>query len=82
MTLETLLRTKLWHKFERGTRAARRQPADVLTKLVRDYLEAAEEVALNEAMRRDARRSGYTEADAVKLVREHRAAKRERRAAS
>ena len=82
MTLETLLRTKLWHKFEREAREARQQPADVLAKLLRDYLETAEDVALNEAMRRDARKSGHTEADAVKLVRAHRAVKRERRASS
>ena len=54
MTLETLLKTELWHSFEQQTRARRKQPADVLADLVRDYLETAEDVELNEAMRRDA----------------------------
>lgn len=82
MTLETLLKTELWHDFEQQTRARRKQPADVLADLVRDYLETEEDVALNEAMRRDARKSDLQEADAVRLVREHRAEKQRRRAAS
>ncbi|MDQ3754008.1 MAG: hypothetical protein M3371_04680 [Acidobacteriota bacterium] len=82
MTLETLLKTKLWHSFEQQTRARRKQPADVLAELMRDYLETAEDVEFNEAMRRDARKSGLREADAVRLVREYRAAKQRRRAAS
>lgn len=82
MTLETLLKTELWRDFEQQTRARHQQPADVLADLLRDYLETAEDVELNEAMRRDARQSGYTEADAVRLVREHRVEKQKRRAAS
>ena len=82
MTLESLFKTELWQDFERQTRARRKQPADVLAALMRDYLETAEDVALNEAMRRDARRSGRRESDAVRLVREHRAEKQRRRAAS
>lgn len=49
---------------------------------MRDYLETAEDVGLNEAMRRAARKSGLREADAVRLMREYRAAKQRRRAAS
>lgn len=82
MTLEALLKTKLWRDFERQAQSERRQPAAVLADLLREYLEIAEDVALDEAMWRDAQKSGYREADAVKLVREHRAAKRSRRAAS
>lgn len=54
ITLETLLKTELWHDFERQTRARRRQPADVLADLLRDYLETAANVELNEAMRAEA----------------------------
>lgn len=82
MTLETLLKTALWHTFEQQTRARAKQPADVLAELLRAYLETAEDVELNEAMRRDARKSGLREADAVRLVREHRTEKQRRRAAS
>ena len=82
MTLESLFKTELWQDIERQTRARRKQPADVLAELMRDYLETAEDVALNEAMRRDARQSSYTEADAVRLVRERRAEKQRRHALS
>ena len=82
MTLEALLKTELWHHFEQRARAARRRPADMLAELLREYLEIADDVTLNEAMRRDAQKSGYTQADAVTLVRRHRASKKERRGAS
>jgi hypothetical protein len=82
MTVETLLRTDLWRNFEQRARAARKQPAAVLANLLREYLEVAEDVELNDAMRRDARKTGYTEAEAVKLVSEHRTTKRKHRAAS
>lgn len=82
MTLENLMQSDLWRDFEQQVRARRKQPAKVLAELVREYLEIQEDIALTEEMRRDARKSGYREADAVKLVREHRNEKKQRRAAS
>jgi hypothetical protein len=82
MTLETLIRSELWANFEKQARKRKKQPSDVLLELLREYLEIAEDVALNDAIARDARKSGYKEADAVKIVREYRAEKRKRRAAS
>jgi hypothetical protein len=82
MTLETLIRSELWANFEKQTRKRKKQPSDVLADLLRKYLEIAEDVALTEAMRRDARKSGYKEADAVKIVRDYRTEKRKQRAAS
>ena len=82
MTLESLIRSPLWENFERQTRKEKKQPADVLAALVEEYLEMAEDVAQTEAMRSDARRSGWREEDAVKLVRAHRAEKRATNVAS
>ena len=82
MTLENLMQSDLWRDFEQQVRARRKQPAKVLAELVREYLEVQEDIALTEEMRRDARKSGFREADAVKLVREHRDEKKRRRAAS
>jgi len=82
MTIEALLETDLWRHFEQQARAARRKPADMLADLLREYLETANDVALNNAMRSDARKSGYTQADAVRLVRRHRASKKQLRATS
>lgn len=76
MTPERLLDSPLWKEFERQTRREKKKPADVLAKLMPEYLEIAEDVKLNAAMSCQAKRSGYTEADAVRLVKEHRAAKK------
>jgi hypothetical protein len=82
MTLETLIRSELWASFEKQARKRKKQPSDVLAEILREYLQIAEDVALNGAIARDARKSGYKETDAVKIVREYRAEKRKRRAAS
>lgn len=82
MTLESLIQSDLWREFEQQVRSKRKRPAKVLEELLREYLEIQEDIALTEAMRRDARKSGYKEADAVKIVREYRNEKRRRRAAS
>lgn len=76
MTVESLMKTDLWQEFERRARRERQQPAQLLARLLREYLEISDDVRLNEEMRRDARRSRLAEADAVRLVKEHRAAKR------
>ena len=76
MTVESLMKTELWRAFERRARRERKQPAALLARLLREYLEISDDVRLNEEMRRDARRSRHAEADAVRLVKEHRAAKR------
>jgi hypothetical protein len=82
MTLDTLIQSKLWREFEHYARSKRKQPAKLLAEIIRERLEIAEDVALNEAIRRDVQKSGYRESDAVKIVREHRAEKRKRSAAS
>ncbi|MGA9995085.1 MAG: hypothetical protein WBP93_06715 [Pyrinomonadaceae bacterium] len=76
MTVESLMKTDLWQEFERRARRERKQPAVLLARLLREYLEIADDVRLNEEMRREAQRSRYTPADAVRLVKEHRTAKR------
>jgi hypothetical protein len=76
MTVEALMRTELWQAFEQQARREGQPPARVLARVLRDYLEIAEDVRLNEEMRRDARASGYAEADAVRLVKAHRGARK------
>jgi hypothetical protein len=82
MTLETLIRSELWANFEKQARKEKKQPSDLLAELLRERLEIAEDVALTKAMRREALKSGYKEADAVGIVREYRAEKRKQRVAS
>ncbi|MGB9178523.1 MAG: hypothetical protein WCB68_04685 [Pyrinomonadaceae bacterium] len=76
MTVESLMKTDLWQEFERRARRERKQPAALLARLLREYLEITDDVRLNEEMRREAQRSRYTADDAVRLVKEHRTAKR------
>lgn len=76
MTVESLMKTELWQEFERRARRERQQPAALLARMMREYLEISDDLRLNEEMRRDARRSRNKEADAVRLVRQHRAAKK------
>ena len=82
MTLEGLIQSDLWREFEEYARSRRRQPARLLAELMREQLEIAADVALNNEIRRDFQKSGYKEKDAVRIVREYRAEKRKRRAAS
>jgi hypothetical protein len=80
MTVESLTKSELWQAFERQARRERKQPAAVLARLMLEYLEIAEDVRLNEELRRDAHTSGFAESDAVRLVKARRAAKRRRAA--
>lgn len=82
MTLEGLIQSDLWREFEEYARSRRRQPARLLAELMREQLEIAADVALNDEIRRQVQKSGYKEKDAVRIVREYRAEKRKRRAAS
>ena len=82
MTLEGLIQSDLWREFEEYARSRRRQPARLLAELMREQLEIAADVALNNEIRRDVQKSGYKEKDAVRIVREYRAEKRKRPAAS
>jgi len=82
MTLDGLIRSDLWREFEEYARSRRKQPARLLAELMREQLEIAADVALNNEIRRDVQKSGYKEKDAVRIVREYRAEKRKRRAAS
>ncbi|MGI9064905.1 MAG: hypothetical protein ACR2HX_00650 [Pyrinomonadaceae bacterium] len=82
MTLENLIRSELWTNFQKQARKQKKQPSDVLANLLREYLEIAEDVALDETIASSARRSKYKESDAVKIVRRHRKEKRERSVAA
>lgn len=54
----------------------------MLTEFMREQLEIWEFKKLDEEIRRDVQRSGYTEDDAVALVRQYRREKKQTRAAS
>ena len=76
MKQETLFDTAIWEEFQKEARKRRLSPVRVAAELLRERLEIWEDERLFAEMRRDARRSGYTEADAVDLVRQHRLEKK------
>jgi hypothetical protein len=82
MAKNTFLDSPLWEQFQKAARKRRRNAVRLLTEYMRERLEIWEDQKLDEEIRRDARKSGHREEDAVKLVRQHRLESRDRRAAS
>lgn len=72
MTLESLLHSHLRHEFEAAARSAKQQPGDVLAELMAEYIESQSDTELFDAIEREGRRSGFSEDDAVELVRAYR----------
>ncbi len=82
MEQEIKLDAQLREQLEHAAREQRRNPARLLQEIVREYLDIYEDEKLFRQMQREARRSGYREADAVDLVRQARIEIRERHGAS
>ena len=78
MTTETLTKTSLWKQFEEEARRKRRNPLKLVTEYMKEQLEIWEDEALDREISRDAQKSGYTEDDAVELVRQYRLEKKAR----
>jgi len=66
-------------QFEEAARRHRRDPNKMLAEFMQECLEIWEDQQLDKEMQLQARRNGYKEADAVRLVREVRPAKRQNR---
>jgi hypothetical protein len=80
MKIDAPITPSVWRKFEKVARRGKRDPKRVVSKLIREWLEIEEDRQLFEAMRKAAQKSGLQEEDAVEIVRQYRASKRERRA--
>ncbi len=78
MTTETLTKTPLWEQFEAAARRKRRSPVKLVTDYMKEQLEIWEDERLFEEMRHEAQKSGYTEDDAVEIVRQYRREKKAR----
>ena len=70
----------LWEEFQTAARKRRRNPVRLLEDYMRQCLAIWEDQTLDEEIRRDAKRSGRAEEDAVDIVRRHRLAKTQRAA--
>lgn len=76
MTIETLTKLPVWERFEAAARRQRRRPMKLLAEVLQERLEIWEDEALDEAIKKDAQKSGYTEDDAVEIVRQYRREKK------
>jgi hypothetical protein len=87
MKNELQLDATLWEEFQKQAKKRRRNPVKMLTEYMQECLDTWEFDQLFKEMRRDARKSGYKEEDAVEIVRQYRREKKaqaeqNRRAAS
>lgn len=72
MTIEALLQSDLRREFEKAARAAKKDPADELAELMAEYIESQADGELFDAIQRESNPHGYTEDDAVEIVRKAR----------
>lgn len=77
MKNETLFETGIWNEFQKEARKRRRNPLNLAADLLREQLEIWEDEKLDRAIKRDVQRSGYSEDDAVELVRQYRREKKQ-----
>lgn len=80
MTTKTIDESPVWKQFETEAKKRRRNPVKLVLELLKEQVEIWEDEKLDEEISRDAQKSGYTEDDAVELVRQLRREKKERAA--
>ena len=76
MTTTIQINTELWKKFAALAQQQRKRPNRLLEKLVAEYLEIQRGLQLDEAIRKQAKRSGIDESNAVELVKRYRLGRR------
>ena len=67
-------------EFQKEAKKRRRNPGNLLTEWMREQLEIWEDEKLDQEIKRDVQRSGYTEEDVVELVRQYRREKKQQAA--
>lgn len=76
MTTKTIDDSPVWKQFEAEAKKRRRNPVKLVLDYVKEQIEIWEDEKLDEEIRKDAQKSGYTEDDAVELVRQYRREKK------
>jgi hypothetical protein len=82
MATNALTESPVWKNFEEEARRQGEDPVDLITKYMNECLEVWEDEALDEEISRDVQQSGYTEDDAVEIVRRYRQEKKNQRVSS
>lgn len=76
LTIDTLIQSDLWREFEKTARDKRRRPVELLADVIADFLATQAGTALFDDIEHDLRSTGYTEDDAMALVKAYRASRR------
>ncbi len=77
MKNEIMLDPAIWEEFQKQAKRRRRNPITLITEWMREQMEIWEDEQLDNAIRRDVQSSGYTEDDAVEIVRRYRREKKQ-----
>lgn len=77
MTTKAIDDSPVWKQFESEAKKRRRNPVKLLLDLMKEQVEIWEHERLDDEISKEAQKSGYTEDDAVDLVRQYRREKRE-----
>ena len=77
MTTKAIDDSPVWKQFETEAKKRRRNPVKLVLELLKEQIEIWEHERLDDEIRKDAQKSGYTEDDAVELVRQYRREKQE-----
>lgn len=64
-----IFKTELWQEFEMAAKAEKENPIEILTELLRDYVESRSDSVLFDKIAEEGFNSEYTEDDAVEIVR-------------
>jgi hypothetical protein len=72
MTTKTIDESPVWKQFETEAKKRRRNPVKLVLDLIKEQVEIWEHEKLDDEIRLDAQKSGYTEDDAVDLVKQYR----------
>ena len=78
MTTKTIDESPVWKQFETEAKKRRRNPVKLVLDLIKEQVEIWEHEKLDDEISKEAQKSGYTENDAVELVRQYRREKKER----
>ncbi|MCY7345550.1 MAG: hypothetical protein LH614_04950 [Pyrinomonadaceae bacterium] len=72
MNTNPINESPVWKQFETEAKKRRCNPVSLALDLLKEQIEIWEDEALDREISRDAQKSGYTEEDAVELVRQYR----------
>ncbi len=78
MNIKPINDSPVWKQFETEAKKRRRNLVKLVIDLLKEQIEIWEDEALDREISRDAQKSGYTEEDAVELVKQYRREKEER----